>query len=159
MKYHIMTPYIAWLYHGFNRQHMTFCGMKNLSNQTEPDQTKQKTPTYGTISAWHFNGSNSQHRSLCWMQKGSARTVGPFFLCLEVTALYGSCNGERLVPVRNTITLPWPHLFRKIFRKTQEHLFFSQVLLPHSFKMQNKNWVHFRNANSGTSSPASTWCD
>ena len=154
-----MTQYIAWLYHGFNRQHMTFCGMKNLPNQTEPDQTKQKTRTYGTISAWHFNGSNSQHRSLCWMQKGSARTVGPFFLCLEVTALYGSCNGERLAPVRNTITLPSPHLFRKIFRKTQDHLFFSQVLLPHSFKMQNGNWVYFRNANPGTSSPASTWCD
>ena len=51
--------------------------------------------------------------------KPSARTVGPFFLCLEVTALYGSCNGETVVPVRNTITLPWPHL-RKILTKTQD---------------------------------------
>ena len=66
-------------------------------------------------AVWRFNGSNGSHRSLCWMQnprqEQSDRSSSGWRWQRFMDRVMG--KSQRELPVRNTITLLWPH-FRKI---------------------------------------------
>ena len=105
-------------------QTLAMIGFKLLLYQTNPNwithqqvnrQILRHIAQHELSAVWRFNGSNGSHRSLCWMQnprqEQSDRSSSGWRWQRFMDRVMG--KSQRELPVRNTITLLWPH-FRKI---------------------------------------------